>query len=400
MKYDFDKVIDRRHDPRSYSMKWSDAPLLSRLLGVEKIAEDSIPLCTADMDFRCPQPVIDAMIDTAKYGLYGYTCTFSTPEYAQSIIGWFKRRYSWEIHEEELMFSPGTLPGMRACIQEFTEPGDGVIIQRPVYGPFATITKGVGRTVVDNPLMEGADGYYTMDFDDLEKKAADPHNKILFLCNPHNPVGRVWKPEELRRVGEICSRNHVLVVSDEVHCDLTRRGITYTPAATVMDNQNLIVCTALNKTFNVAGLACTNLVIPNPAIRERMANWIGFESPSSFGIAGTIAAYQEGEDWLEQVNDYLDGNIDFAIDFIKQHMPKAHCRRPEGTYILWLDLRGYGLSAEEIHRRIYNDAQVMLEGGLMFDPDRGAGFERICVSCSRTVLEEALTRISKQFENV
>lgn len=399
MKYDFDRIIDRRNHPRSYSMKWSKAPLLSHLLGVDTIADDSIAMCTADMDFQCPQPVIDALIDTAKFGLYGYACTFGTPAYAQSIINWFQRRQNWTIHEDELMFSPGTLPAMKAIIQEFTEPGDGIIIQRPVYGPFTVIPETLGRVVVDNPLIEHPNGRYTMDFEDFEKKAADPHNKVLLLCNPHNPVGRVWTREELSRLDEICKRNHVLVVSDEVHSDLIRRGITFTPSATVMDRDNLIVCTAVNKTFNVAGLAVTNLVVPNPEIRSRLSKWIGFDSPSPFGIAATVAAYEEGEEWLDQVNDYIDANIDYAVDFIRSEMPKARCFRPEGTYILWLDLRGYGLSAEEIHRRIYNDAQVLLEGGSMFDPARGAGFERMCVPTPRSVLKEALARIRDQLEH-
>lgn len=397
MKYNFDEVIDRRRSPRSYSMKWSTSPFLAKLLGVEEIRPESIAMCTADMDFRCAQPIVDALIETAQYGIYGYTCTYDTPEYSKSIIDWFQRRRGWTIHPEELMFSPGTLGALKAAVQAFTMPGDGVIVQTPVYGPFSNIIRMAGRQVIDNPLIEN-DGYYLMDFDDLERKTSLSNVKMMFLCNPHNPVGRVWTREELSRVGAICKRNHVILISDEVHGDIIRRGVQFTPAATATPQDNIIACTAINKTFNVAGLACTNLVIPNPALREAMNQFLGFESPSPFGIAATIAAYRGGEEWLEQLIDYLDANIDFALDFIHKRMPKARCYRPEGTYILWLDLRGYGLSADEIHRRIYQNAQIMLEGGKMFDPVRGDGFERICVPTPRSVLAQALERIAGQFE--
>lgn len=397
MKYQFDEIIDRRHDPRSYSMKWSTSPFLAKLLGVDQIQDNSIAMCTADMDFRCAQPIVDALIETAQYGIYGYSCTFDTPEYNQSIIDWFQKRRGWTIHPEELMFSPGTLSALKAFVQAFTAPDDGVIIQTPVYGPFSNIIRQAGRQVVVNPLIDN-EGYYTMDFEDLEKKAACGNVKLMFLCNPHNPVGRVWTPEELSRVGEICKKNGVILVSDEVHGDLVRRGVQFTPAASVVPGEGVIACTAINKTFNVAGLACTNLVIPNPALREAMNPFLGFEMPSPFGIAATIAAYRDGEEWLEQVIDYVDENIDFALDFLARRMPKARCRKPEGTYILWLDLRGYGLSADEIHRRIYQEAQVMLEGGSMFDPVRGDGYERICVPTPRAVLEQALERIAQQLE--
>lgn len=267
MTYDFDEIIDRRKDPRSYSMKWSRSPFLAKLLGVNEIQADSIAMCTADMDFRCAQPIVDALTETAQYGIYGYTCTFDTPEYNQSIIDWFQRRRGWTIYPEELMFSPGTLSALKAAVQAFTAPGDGVIIQTPVYGPFSNIIRQTGRQVADSPLIENG-GDYRMDFEDLEKKAACTDVKLMFLCNPHNPVGRVWTPEELSRVGEICKKNQVILVADEVHGDIVRRGVKFTPAATVVPSDCIIACTAINKTFNVAGLACTNLVIPDPKLRE------------------------------------------------------------------------------------------------------------------------------------
>ena len=237
-----------------------------------------------------------------------------------------------------------------------------------------------------------------MDFADLAEKAGDPRTKLLLLCSPHNPVGRIWTDEELRELARICRENDVIIAADEIHGDLIRRGAEFHPLAAVADDpSNLIICTAVNKTFNLAGLHCTNLVIPNPELRERFQASCGMVLPSPFTIAAVIAAYNEGEEWLEQVLDYLDGNIDFTLRFLAERMPTVKCRRPDGTYILWLDFRGYGLSPEEIHDRIYNKANVLLEGGLMFDPDRGGGFERICVPSPRPVLAEALERIAAQF---
>lgn len=397
MTYDFDELIDRRNAPFSYSMKWGVGPFVADMVGVKEVRPDSIAVFTADMDFRCAQPIIQALHKVADHGIFGYSRQEFAPGYYEAVIHWFEKRRGWTIKKDEIVYVNGTVEALRQIILAFTQPGDGVIIQRPVYGPFAGAIDQTGRTLINNQLLERENGYYEMDFEDLEEKAARPENKLLILCNPHNPVGRIWNREELLKVSEICRKHGVIIAADEIHGDLIRRGCDFHPMATLTDSSNLITCTAVNKTFNLAGLHATNLVITDRGIRERLKASMGFIGPSPFTLAATIAAYEEGEEWLEQLLDYLDGNIDFVLSFLQQNMPRVKCRRPDGTYIMWMDFRDYALTPEEIHRRIYEDAGVLLEGGLMFDPVHGGGFERICVPSPRSVIEEAMTRISRQF---
>lgn len=396
MKYNFDEIIDRKNAKYSYSMKCGTSPLIANMLNIDGFTDRTIPVFTADMDFKCAQPIIDAVSGVAQHGIYGYSIT--PPEYFEAVISWFDRRHDWEIKKDEIVYVDGTVEAMKQVIRIFTNEGDGVIIQRPVYGPFTSSIQGAHRVVVNNQMIEHEDGYYTIDFKDLEDKAKDPNNKLLLLCNPHNPVGRIWTDEELIELARICRENDVLIFADEIHGDLIRRGATFTPVSKIADPVNIITATAVNKTFNLAGLHCTNLVIQNEQLRTKFKTEFGLLLPSPFTIAAVIAAYNEGEEWLEQLLDYLDDNIDWVLDFLEKRMPKVKCRRPDGTYIMWMDFRDYGLSAEEIHDRIYKKAEVLLEGGLMFDPDLGGGFERICVPSPRSVLEEAFERIASQFE--
>ncbi len=400
MRYDFDEIIDRRHDTYSYSVKWATHPFVAGMLGVDKIDDDSIALFTADMDFRCAKPILDAMCCLVDHGIFGYSSQLFVPDYYAAVVNWFRRRRNWDIRPEEIIYVNGTVEAIKQTILAVTEPGDGVIIQRPVYGLFSTIIDFTGRRIVDNPLIEGEGGYYTMDFEDLAEKARDPRTRLLLLCHPHNPVGRIWTDEELLELSRICRENDVIIAADEIHGDLVRRGAEFHPMAAVADPSNLVVCTAVNKTFNLAGLHCTNVVIPNAGLRRRFQDSLGLVLPSPFSIAAVIAAYNEGEEWLEQLLDYLDGNIDWVLAFLAGRMPRVKCRRPDGTYIMWLDFRAYGLTPEEIRDRIYNKANVLLEGGRMFDPDRGAGFERVCVPSPRSLLREAFERIAAQFEGM
>ncbi len=394
MKYNFDEPINRRG---TYSLKWDGAVLIKKMGLTERYDEDTIPVFVADMDFQSPQPVLDALHKVIDdYKLFGYTSHLCGTEYFDAIIHWFKTKRNWEIKPEEITYINGTVEAVKQSILAFTQPGDGVIIQPPVYYPFAGQIRGTARTIVNNHLINN-NGYYTMDYDDLEKKASDQKNKMLILCHPHNPVGRIWNKAELLRLSEICLKNNVLIVADEIHGDLLRKGQVFTPLASIADNSNLITFTATNKTFNLAGLHCTNAVIKNPALREQFNNTLGFVLPTPFSIAALVAAYTQGDEWLEQVNEYIDANIDCVLDVLKKRMPKVKCFRPEATYIMWMDLREYGLSAEEIHDRIYNKANVLLEGGRMFDPENGAGFERICVPTQRALLMKAMNRIADQF---
>jgi cystathionine beta-lyase len=398
MNCNFDEIIDRRHEKYSYSMKWSKHPMLRSMLEVDEINDDSIAIFTADMDFKCAPPIINALKGVVEHGIFGYS--MFPQEYFEAITGWFKRRHNWDILPEEIVYVDGTVEAMKQIILAFTDPGDGVIIQRPVYGPFTGSIEGTGRKVVNNQMIEGENGYYTMDFEDLAEKCKDPANKLILLCSPHNPVGRIWTDGELIELARICRENNVIIAADEIHGDLIRKGEVFHPLATLADNVNIITATAVNTTFNLAGLHCTNLVIKNPELRATFMKSFGLNLPSPFTIAAVIAAYNEGEEWLEAVKDYLDANIDWVLEFLKEKMPKVKCRRPDGTYIMWMDFRAYGLAPEDIHDRIYKKANVLLEGGAMFDPDLGGGFERVCLPSPRSVIKEAFERIAKEFEDV
>ena len=396
MKYNFDEIIDR-HD--TFSMKW-DCRELHVMLGITpRFDEDTIPIHTADMDFRCCEPIQRALRKVTDHNIYGYTGAFpfgTGMKYYDAICGWFKRRMDWDISPDQITYINGTMEAIRSCIEVFSEPGDGVLITRPVYTPFTGTILKTGRQVVNSPLINN-DGWYEIDFEDFERKAALESTKIFLLCNPHNPTGRIWSDEDLIRLADICRKNHVVIVADEIHGDLIRRESVFHPIAKVAGPEGIITCTALNKTFNIAGLQATNMVFQDKSLHEEYMKKANHITPNPFTAAATVAAYNEGEEWLEQLIDYLDGNIDFVINWFKEHMPKVKIHRPEGTYILWMDFRDYGLTAEEIRERIYVRANVMLESGNQFDPERGDGFERMCVPTRRSLLKKALERIEAQF---
>ena len=398
MLYDFDKPVERRG---TYSAKWDGIPLFSAAGISERGDADTLPLFTADMDFPCPQSVKTEILKAAEHNLYGYTTLHPAMggPYYEAVVNWFRRRHGWEIRPEEILYVDGTITAVRHAVLAFSGPGDGILINRPIYTPFTKIIEGAGRQVINSPLVN-TNGYYTIDFEDFERKAALPSTACCILCSPHNPTGRIWTDEELTRMYDICTRHHVLVIADEIHGDLIRRDQVFHPLGILTDSGNLIACTAANKTFNMAGLKATNVVIKNPELRKKYASQTGMIFLSPFTVAATIGAYNGGEEWLEQLKVYLDGSFDWTLAFIQEHLPKVKCVRPEGTYILWMDFRDYGLSADEIHRKIYVDANVVLEGGCMFDPEGGAGFERICLSTRRAIIQEAFHRIAKQFEGL
>jgi cystathionine beta-lyase len=393
MRYNFDEIIDRWG---TNSIKWEAGELLLRFGLTERFDEETIALWVADMDFPCPAPVIEALHARVDRLMFGYSSHMTSPDYVEAIQGWFQRHHDWEIPAEAIVYSPGTVTALDVVVKAFTAEGDGVIVQRPVYRPFMTSVEGNGRRVVSNSLVND-DNYYTIDFDDLERKARDPRNTMFILCSPHNPVGRVWTPEELTRMAEICLENDVVLVSDEIHGDLIRRDQTHYPICTLVDDDRLIACTAINKTFNTAGLHVSNIVIKDQVMRERFSETMGMKMPSPLAIAALIAAYNEGEEWLEQVNAYIDDNLAFLGSFLAERMPEVRYRIPEGTYIGWMDFRGYGLTPAEVHKRIYVDANVVLEDGEMFGPE-GLGFQRICVPSPQSLLQEALERIAAQFD--
>lgn len=396
MKYNFDEVINRRG---TGSIKWDAEEFIKDWGLTERYDKDTLPLYTADMDIACPPCIVNAMHRVADRRIYGYT--MPTSEYFESIITWFKKRHDWEIKKEEIVVSPGTVYALGVAVRAYTNPGDGVIIQRPVYAPFTTAIESNGRVVANSQMLVNEEGYYVADLKGFEEQAKKPENKMFILCNPHNPSGRIFDVEDLKEMARICKKYNVVIVADEIHGDLIRRDSKFVPIVKAADEtDHIVTCTAINKTFNVAGLHATNVVISNPELRDKFKEELGMNLPTPYTVEAVIAAYTQGEEWLEELKEYLDGTIDWVMDFIKEHLPKVKCVRPEGTYIFWMDFSGYGLTAEEVHQKIYIDANVVLEGGKMFDPDHGDGFERICLSSPRSIIQEAFFRIARQFEGI
>ncbi len=384
-------------------MKWDGPSLMESFFpGIGECEKEPLCVFTADMDFQCAESIREELQKIVDRNLYGYTGLAPTAEvckpYYDAVTGWFKRHYGWEIDPETIVYTPGTVNAVDIAIKTFSKEGEGVLINPPIYGPFAMSIEGAGRKVVRSPLINTG-GYYTVDFAGFEEKAKDPNTKIFILCSPHNPTGRIWTPEELRRMYGICTANGVVVVTDEIHGDLIRKGETFHPMATVVDGKNLVSCTAANKTFNLADLKTTNVVIRDPEMRAQYTKGLGFTFPNIFTIAATIGAYNGGQEWLDQVRDYLDGTIDWVLDFVKEKMPRVKIRRPEGTYVLWMDFRGYGLTPDEVNDRILKKAGVVLERGEMFDQELGAGFQRICVPTQRAVIQECFRRMEEVFEH-
>ncbi|KKI91184.1 aminotransferase [Bacillus sp. SA1-12] len=393
MKYNFDEIVNRRG---TYSIKWDGGELIKEFGLTERYDEETIPLFTADMDLPVPQALIDALHKTVDHKIFGYS--IFPNEYYEAIQHWFKKRHDWEIKKEEIIYSPGTVHALNIAVRAFTNPGDGIIIQRPVYPPFTSVTEDNGRKIRNNALKCDNDGYYSIDFDDFEAKAKEEKTKMFILCNPHNPTGRIFNVNELKKISDICAKNGVLIVADEIHGDLIRRVQTFTPIAKAADNtDHIITLTAINKTFNVAGLHCTNTIIPNSELRKIFGKEMGFQLASPFTISALIAVYNEGEDWLEQLKEYIDGTMKWAVNFLAEKMPKVKVRIPEGTYIMWMDFSEYGLTPEEVHDRIYNKANVLLEDGGMFG-EEGVQYQRICIPSPRPIIKEAFERIAREFE--
>jgi cystathionine beta-lyase len=402
MKYDFDREIDRRG---TRSVKWEYVPNeehtrmepTAQFFGEDRI----LPMWVADMDFPAPPAVIEAMKERAEHGVFGYTAPSAS--YFQAVEDWMRRRHGWEIDRRWIVTTPGVIPALKAVVRTFSAQGEKVLIQPPVYHPFYHVIEGNQRMLVANPLVY-ENTAYKMDYADLEEKLADPLVKLVVLCSPHNPIGRVWNEEELTRLGEMCLAHGVLVVSDEIHCDLLFKGVRFTPFAALGEAfaQNAVVCTAGSKTFNLAGLHHSNIIIPNPGLREQFKNTL--ESSSAFGndIFGLVAleaAYSEGEEWLDQLLDYLDGNRQYLEDYLARHIPPIKVVKPQGTYLVWLDCRGLGLDREGLQKFMREEARLYLDEGYIFGP-QGEGFERMNIACPRSILADALERIRGAVERL
>ncbi|GED29990.1 MalY/PatB family protein [Brevibacillus centrosporus] len=385
MRYDFDKVINRLN---TASVKWDE---VDRIFG----DKDLLPLWVADMDFQVPAPVTDALRARVEHGIFGYT---ERPEsYYEAVIGWMERRHQWSVQKEWICHCPGVVPALSYLVQVFTQPGDKVIIQPPVYHPFTSVVADNGREVVHNPLKY-EEGRYFMDFEDLRQKM-DPSVKLLILCNPHNPGGRVWTKEELTELGNICLENNVMVISDEIHGDLILKGHKHIPFAAISEEfaQNSIICTAPSKTFNMAGMQTSNIIIPNQEYREafqKMMSTLVLRMTNTFGVVATEAAYRHGDEWLDQLLVYLQGNLDFLTEYIETHIKGIKVIQPEGTYLVWLDCRELGMDTKGLQEFMGKQAKVAVNQGHVFGPG-GEQFIRLNMACPRSLIEEGLERIAK-----
>ncbi len=378
MKYDFDKTIDRR---ATNSYKWDSAP------------EGVLPMWVADMDFRTAPAIIDALQKRVAHGIFGYT---RVPDaYYDAVTSWFSRRHGWDIDREWIIYTSGVVPAVSAVIKALTVPGDKVIVQTPVYNCFFSSIRNNGCEIVSNPLRRTADTY-EMDFDALERCAADPRAKVMLLCNPHNPAGRVWTPDELTRLGNICLRNGVTVVADEIHCELVYQGFKYTPFASLSDAflHRSVTCVSPSKAFNIAGLQIANIVAFDNDLRSRIDKAININEVcdvNPFGVAATIAAYNEGEEWLNQLVDYLHGNYEAMAEFCRRELPEFPITRLEGTYLVWMDCSSLDMPSDALEHALLDDARLWLNAGTMYGAE-GEGYMRWNIACPRSVMLDGLNR--------
>jgi cystathionine beta-lyase len=393
MKYNFDEIIDRT---QTESSKW-DPETLREMFGEDGI----LPFWVADMDFKVAEPIIEALRKRVEHGIYGYSVRRNG--YYQAIIDWTKKRFDWEIKREWIEFTPGIVPAVNYLVQALLRPGDKVLIQQPVYYPFKKSVENNGCHIVVNELKNNGD-FYEIDFNDFEDKIKDSKVKMFILCSPHNPVSRVWTEEELRKMGKICLDNDVIVVSDEIHNDLVYSGNKHIMFGSLSEDlANIsITCTAPSKTFNLAGMQASNVIIPNNKImtqyREQLErNNIGNQNPLS--IVAVEAAYKEGEEWLEQLLRYLEGNIEFIKRYLAENLPKAKLIRPQATYLGWIDLREYESDSEKLEALIIKEGKIAFDGGSWFGLG-GDGFIRINYACSRALLAEGLKRLSKAIDKI
>ncbi|MEZ6157627.1 MAG: PatB family C-S lyase [Candidatus Scalinduaceae bacterium] len=392
MKYDFDRLISRKN---TGCMKWDGA---KALFG----NTDVIPMWVADMDIPIAHPITEAMKERVEHNIFGYP-VHHPESVMESIIYRMQKLYSWQILPEWIVFTPGIIPALYTSVRAFSRPGDDVILQGPVYHPFWSAIRDNGCHVSENRLLLN-DSHYEIDFDDLKTKfgtrsgrpSAPSRARLLILCSPHNPVGRVWTEEELTKIGEIITGNGAIIVSDEVHSELLFRDARHTPIASLSEEfeQNSITCISPSKTFNLAGLYASAIIIPNARYRRKFqeARKGIVPGPNVFGLTAMEAAYKHGDEWLEQLLVYLNSNLEYLLDYFERRIPAIRVIKPEGTYLVWLDCRKLGFVPEDLKKFLTNDAEVGLDEGSLFGPG-GAGFARMNIACPRSILTEALKRL-------
>ncbi|MDD6571259.1 MAG: pyridoxal phosphate-dependent aminotransferase [Thermoflexaceae bacterium] len=386
---DFDTIIDRKN---TNSLKYDFAIRRGK-------PADVLPLWVADMDFKVSSYIQDAIVKAAEHGIFGYSET--KEEYFEIVRKWMKKHYDWEVSERWLIKTPGIVFALAMAVKAYTQPGDGVLICQPVYYPFSEVITDNGRRIVDSTLTADENGRYQIDFEDFEKKIVDEKVKLFLLCNPHNPVGRVWSRKELETIGDICKKHGVIVVSDEIHADFSfsEKHLVFADVKEEYKDFS-VVCTSPTKTFNIAGLQISNIFIPNQKLRrlfKDQVNAAGYSQVNTFGIVACEAAYENGEEWLEGVLRYIQDNIAYLKEYIDKNIPKLSVREPEGTYLVWIDFRKLGLSGNELENLIVKKAGLWLDSGAIFGP-AGEGYQRINVACPRKTLTEALDRIRDAVE--
>ncbi len=391
MKYSFDKIIDR---------SGTDAVKIDAM---QKIwhRTDLIPLWVADMDFETPFFIRDALKERMEHPVYGYTLV--PQDYWHTVMQWISSHHDWQVKREWLTFIPGIVRGIGMVVNVFTQPGDKIIIQPPVYHPFRNVPEDNGRKVVDNPLVKRADGYYDMDFDNLAK-VADEKCKILILSNPHNPAGICWDRQTLERLAHFCKEHNILVVSDEIHCDMALFGNKHIPFATVSEEaaQNSITFAAPSKTFNMAGIVSSWAVVPNDSIRHRFYTWLKaneMDHPTLFAPIATMAAFRHGEHWRQQMISYIEGNIEFVESFCKTHIPQIRPLRPQASFLIWLDCNELNLDHDSLNALFAEKARLALNDGEMFGHG-GEGYMRMNIGCPRSIIENAMDRLLEAIKNI
>lgn len=384
---DFNERIDRKG---THSVKWE---IFNP--GVTENGRETIPFSIADMDFSCAPEILAALKERVDRKIFGYSLP-QTEDYLSAVSGWFKNRFDWNIEPDQIRHSPGVVPALAVLLKILTNEGDGVIIQSPVYYPFSGLIKENNRALVNNALVQ-KNGRYEINFDELERQSGDPNNKLLILCSPHNPVGRVWTREELQKVIDICIENDVYLISDEIHCDIVRRGVTHTPVLKLTESEKVVACTSASKAFNLAGLQISNIIFNGEVIKTQWEPELigrnGLFGANPFGIVATKTAYEKCGYWIDRLNEYIDGNLELIATYLKENLPLARYSVPDGTYFAWIDLREYGFSHKELESIMMQDAGIILDEGYIFGPE-GEMWERINTACPRPLLEEGLERMS------
>ncbi len=398
MIYDFDRLCDRKN---TCCVKWDD---VQSVFG----SEDVLPMWVADMDFPVAKPILDAMRNRLEHEFFGYT--HASPGLIEAIVDRMKRKFNWDIKPEWIVITPGVIPALSVAVRAITHPGDSIILQEPVYFPFFSVVTSGGCQIVNNGLKLN-NSVYEMDYEDLESKfhtqvgmrPSISRARAVIVCNPHNPVGRLWNREELTRMGEIILRHNGVIISDEIHCEILYQGQHHVPFASISEEfeQNSIVCMAPSKTFNLAGMGISSIIIPNKKLRDRFNETKARLLPGQniFGLTAMEAAYRDGDEWLEQLLPYLQGNLETTIDYFEKHIPEIKVIRPQGTYLLWLDCRGLGMDKIALRDFMRQQAKVGMNDGFLFGT-AGDGFQRMNIACPRSMLIEALKRIESAVETI